>query len=160
VVDELVGFAHREALGRFGQSARRSRHGPRLAAVVGALDDLPEPAARLRHVDAVRIDGRALHVINLPAREMRAVDGPLLSFAVGGKDEGALAGADEDTDAAHWECSFVLDGPSMCSSKGICASIAKPLLLDELLTNYDVARHLAGVRPTGPSIARRACNVL
>ena len=71
---------------------------PGFAAVVGALDDLPEPAAGLRGVDAVGIDGRALHVIDLPAGEVRAGDVPLLPLAVGGEDERALARADEDPD--------------------------------------------------------------
>ena len=41
---------------------------PRLAAVVRPLNQLPEPAARLRRVEAVRIGRRSLEVIDLPAR--------------------------------------------------------------------------------------------
>ena len=41
---------------------------PGLAAVVRALDHLPEPAARLRGVEPVRIGRRALEVVDLPAR--------------------------------------------------------------------------------------------
>ena len=74
---------------------------PRLAAVVGPLDHLPEPAAGLRRVNPIRIDGRALHVVDLPAAKMRAADVPLLALAVGSEDEGALAGADEDADGGH-----------------------------------------------------------
>ncbi len=48
---------------------------PGLAAVVGALDHLTEPAARLRGVEAVRVDGRALEVVDLPAPKC----GPLTS---------------------------------------------------------------------------------
>ena len=40
---------------------------PGLAAVARALDQLAEPAAGLRGVEAVRIDGRALEVVDLPA---------------------------------------------------------------------------------------------
>ena len=50
-------------------------HGlPGLAAVVAALDHLPEPAAGLRGVEPIRIDGRAFQMIDLPAAEERAVD--------------------------------------------------------------------------------------
>ena len=45
---------------------------PRLAAVVGALDHLPEPAAGLRRIQPVRVGGRALEVVDLPAREVGA----------------------------------------------------------------------------------------
>ena len=51
---------------------------PGLAAVVGALDHLAEPAAGLRGVDPIRVGGRALEVVHLPAGEMRAGDVPLL----------------------------------------------------------------------------------
>src|SRR5262245_11441226 len=40
-------------------------------------------------------------MVNLPSAKMGAADGPLLALAVGCKDEGALAGADEDANAAH-----------------------------------------------------------
>ena len=49
----------------------------------------------------VRIDGRALHVIDLPAGEVRAVDVPLLALAVGGEDERAFARADQDSHSTH-----------------------------------------------------------
>ena len=50
---------------------------PGLAAVVGALDLLPEPAAGLRGVEPVRVGRRAFDVIDLPAGEMRAADFPV-----------------------------------------------------------------------------------
>jgi len=69
-------------------------HGlPCLAAVVGALDDLTEPAVGLRGVDAVGVCGRALEVVHLPACEVRAVDLPIFTLAVGGDDECSLARA-------------------------------------------------------------------
>ena len=74
---------------------------PGLAAVVGALDQLPEPAAGLRGVDAVGIGGRALEVVDLPAGKVRAADVPLLALAVGGQDEGALARADQNSNRTH-----------------------------------------------------------
>ena len=40
---------------------------PGLAAIVGALDHLAEPAAGLRGIQAVRIGRRALQVVDLPA---------------------------------------------------------------------------------------------
>ena len=68
---------------------------PRLAAVVGALNDLAEPAAGLRGVDAVGINRRALEVVDLPAGEVRTADVPLFALAVGGEDECAFARADQ-----------------------------------------------------------------
>src|SRR5438445_8998887 len=53
VVDELVALAFGETFR--GLFQRTSRRLPRLAAVAGALDDLSEPAARLRRVQPVRI---------------------------------------------------------------------------------------------------------
>ena len=55
VVDELVALALGHAVGRGGRLAgRRAGLVPGFAAVVGALDDLPEPAAGLRGVDPIR----------------------------------------------------------------------------------------------------------
>src|SRR5690606_40025944 len=50
--------------------------------IARALDDLAEPATRLRRVDAVGIRRRSLHVVHLPAREVRPGHGPLLALAV------------------------------------------------------------------------------
>src|SRR5262249_2214264 len=80
---------------------RRAGLSPGLAAVVGPLDDLAKPAARLRHVDPVRVGGRSFHVVDLPAGEVRALDVPLLTLAVGCQDERALARPDEDSHATH-----------------------------------------------------------
>src|SRR5271165_1777455 len=74
---------------------------PSLAAVIGALDDLPEPAARLRCVKPVGIGGRSLEMVDLPAGEVRAADFPVLALAVGGKNECAFACAGENPDCAH-----------------------------------------------------------
>src|SRR5262249_29433323 len=74
---------------------------PGLAAVVRTLDLLPEPAARLRRVDAVGIDRRSLEVIQLPAAEERPADVPALALAVRGEDEGPLARPDEHSHSAH-----------------------------------------------------------
>src|SRR6187401_3213530 len=53
---------------------------PGLAAVVRSLDELTEPAARLRGVDAIGIGRRPLEVVHLPAREVRAADVPGLAL--------------------------------------------------------------------------------
>src|SRR5258708_3343069 len=97
---------------------------PGLAAVVGALNDLSEPTAGLRSVNAIRICERAFKVIHLPASEVRAADFPVLALAVGGKNECAFARTCQDTNLAHvllpnmpilsegaiWESTRYLDG--------------------------------------------------
>ena len=55
-----------------------NRAGARSATIVGALDDLPEPAAGLGGIDAVGINRRALDVVNLPTGKVRAGNRPLL----------------------------------------------------------------------------------
>src|SRR6185437_8834221 len=74
---------------------------PGLAAVAGSLDLLPEPAARLRNVDAVRIGRRTFHVIDFPPAKMRPADFPVLTFAVGSENESAFSCADQYTHLAH-----------------------------------------------------------
>src|SRR5947207_1028987 len=74
---------------------------PRLAAVVGALEDLTEPSARLRGVDPVWIRRRSLEVIDLPPGEMRSLDLPALAAAIGGQDERTLSGADQYANSTH-----------------------------------------------------------
>src|SRR5690606_16430629 len=102
VVREDVAFGDREALRRNDRFAgRRAGAGPGLAAIVRALDDLAEPRGVLRHVDAVRVGWRGIHVVDLPAAEEGAVDLPFLARFVGGQDEGALAGAGQHADFAH-----------------------------------------------------------
>ena len=78
---------------------------PGLAAVVRALDHLPEPAAGLRRIEPVRVGRRALEVVDLPAREVGAADLPLLALAVGRQDERAFARADQNSYSAH--CVFL-----------------------------------------------------
>src|SRR4029077_4452395 len=68
---------------------------PRLAAVVGALDHLPEPAARLRRVQPIRVGGRALEVVDLPAPEVGPAHIPAFARSVRGQNERALARADQ-----------------------------------------------------------------
>src|SRR2546428_1054852 len=94
VVDELVALAGRHAV-------RRLRHStpgrlPRLAAVARALDDLSEPPARLRRVDAVGIGGGSPPAIKLPAPAERTAPPPLLALALCCQDEGSPSPADPD----------------------------------------------------------------
>src|SRR4030095_3001748 len=74
---------------------------PALAAVVGALDDLSEPAAGLRRVEPIRLHRRPLPGVTLPAAERRAGDVPLLARAVGCQDERSLARANQNAYTAH-----------------------------------------------------------
>src|SRR5262249_28490011 len=74
---------------------------PRLAAVLGALDLLAEPAARLGGIDAVGIGGRAFEVVDFPAREMRALHRPRLARTIGAQDERALTCPHQNPHTAH-----------------------------------------------------------
>src|SRR5204863_3334489 len=90
---------------------------PRLAAVVRALDDLSEPAARLGGIDSIRVGGGSLEMINLPATKVGAADVPAFKLPVRRQDEGALSRANEYPYLAHSD-SFVRDahGISVASS--------------------------------------------
>src|SRR5439155_759762 len=86
-----------------GLLARRSAWlYPGLAAVIGELNDLPEPAAGLRRIDAIRICGRTLEVIHLPAGKMRSADVALLALAIRCKDKCALARSNQYPYSAHF----------------------------------------------------------
>src|SRR5215469_5717535 len=82
VIDELIALALRHAARPGGLAGRCSRLVPGLAAIIRALNNLSEPAAGLRSINAVRIGGRSFQVINLPARKKRPVYAPLLTLAV------------------------------------------------------------------------------
>src|ERR1051325_3789506 len=83
VVNKLVALAHRHAFGR-GHLCVGGCSGlePGLTAIVRALNDLSKPAAGLRRINAVRIHLRTLHVVNLPASEMRTTDVPFFTFSI------------------------------------------------------------------------------
>ena len=74
---------------------------PRFAAVVGALNQLAEPARRLRRIDSVGVYGRAFEVIHFPAGKVRAGDVPLLALSICRQDERALARSDQHSYSAH-----------------------------------------------------------
>src|SRR5690348_3129986 len=64
---------------------------PGFAAVVGALDQLSEPATALRSVQPVRVRGRPFHVVEFKAREVRAADVPPFALSIRLHYECALA---------------------------------------------------------------------
>src|SRR5690348_8116830 len=74
---------------------------PRLAAVVGALHNLSEPAAGLRRIQPIRVNGRPLDVVDLPAPKVRATDRPLVAFAIRRQDKRTLARPHQDPYATH-----------------------------------------------------------
>ena len=82
VVDKPVRQRRRRP-GSGNRFVGQSRLMPRLAAVVRPLDQLSEPAARLRDVNPVGIHRRAFHVVDLPAREKRPAHLPVFALAVG-----------------------------------------------------------------------------
>ena len=100
-VNKLVALAFGQTFGAFQFFRAAARRVPGLAAVVRTLDDLAEPAARLRRVNAVRVNRRAFEVIHFPARKMRPADFPILALAIGGQDERAFLCADQYSDFAH-----------------------------------------------------------
>src|SRR5204863_705630 len=107
VVDELIALAFgRPWLGVL-LPRRRPRLYPSLAAIIRALNDLPEPAAGLRRIDAIRVGGRALEVIHLPARKMRTADVPLLALTIRCKDKFTLARSNQYPYSAHHSLLFM-----------------------------------------------------
>src|SRR6266853_6317793 len=74
---------------------------PGLATVVGALNDLPEPTRVLCGIDPVRVNRRALDVIDIPASEVRAADVPLRALRVRGHDERPFMRTNQYPDSAH-----------------------------------------------------------
>src|SRR5436190_21458302 len=75
VVNEFIAFAFGHSFrGRAWLAGRGARLFPRLAPVSGALNDLAEPTAGLRRINAVGINRRALEVINCPTCKVRAAE--------------------------------------------------------------------------------------
>src|SRR6476469_624795 len=102
VIRELVALAFRHSVRRRSRLARReSWLDPRLPAVIRALNDLPEPRARLRRIDSIRICRRSLEVIHLPPRKMRPADLPVLPFSIRGQDKSSFARAHQNSYSAH-----------------------------------------------------------
>src|SRR6266542_703737 len=83
VVNKLVALALGRPFGRRSRLAgRRPWLEPRPAAVVGALNNLPEPTAGLRRVNAVPIRGRTFDVIDLPSGKMRTTYVPFFALSI------------------------------------------------------------------------------
>src|SRR5579862_2304162 len=101
VIHELVALALGHAAGAGSLAGRRAGLVPGLAAVVGALNDLAEPSAGLRSVNAIGIGGRSLEVVKLPSGEVRTADLPSIALAVGGKNECSLARSHKNSNSAH-----------------------------------------------------------
>src|SRR6266536_135372 len=94
VVSEFVAFAFGRAIRAFQFLRAAARRVPGFAAVVGALNDLPKPTARLRRVNATRVNWRAFHMINFPTRKMRAANLPSFARTIRCQNERALPCAD------------------------------------------------------------------
>src|SRR5258706_16467218 len=90
VVHELVALGLWRSLGRCPLAWWCSRLCPSLASIIRALNDLPEPAARLRRVQPVRVRRRSFDVVNLPARKVRTAHVPLLALSIRGQHERTL----------------------------------------------------------------------
>ena len=82
VVNEFVALAFGHAIGAFQFLRATAGRIPSFPAVVRTLNDLSEPAARLRRVDAARINRRTFDMINLPARKMRTAHLPSFARAI------------------------------------------------------------------------------
>ena len=81
--------------GRRRFARRCARLYPGLAAIIGALNDLSEPRARLRRVNPVRINRRTLDVIKFPARKMRPVHFPIFALRIRSQNECAFPCANQ-----------------------------------------------------------------
>src|SRR6202035_1701507 len=90
---------------------------PSLAAVVGTLHLLPEPATGLRRVQPIRIHRRSLNVIQLPAAEVGSVHLPMLSLPIRRQDERALACPHQNPYFAHRVLLLILVKESISSYK-------------------------------------------
>ena len=90
VVNELVTLALGGAVRTAQFLGAAARRVPGFAAVIRALNNLPKPTTGLRGIDSVGINRRTFHVINFPAREMRAADFPSFTRAIRSQDERAF----------------------------------------------------------------------
>jgi hypothetical protein len=81
--------------------------------VVGTLDDLTEPSAGLGGVDAVGVQRGPLDVVDLPAREVRTADLPVLAVAVRRQDERTLSRASQNPYPSHPELPSEMLAPTL-----------------------------------------------
>src|SRR3982751_6713606 len=92
VVNKLVALTFRHAIRAFQLLGFASRRVTGSSTVIRALNDLAEPRARLRCVNAIRIDWRTFYVINFPTRKMRPADLPPFACAIRCQDERTFPG--------------------------------------------------------------------
>src|SRR5262249_48754482 len=74
---------------------------PAPATVVGTPDQLPDPAGALRYIQPIRVGGRPLQMVDLPAAEVGPAHAPPLALAVRLEDERALPCTHQYPNAAH-----------------------------------------------------------
>src|SRR6266446_751697 len=91
VVNEVVTLALWHAVRTFQLLGTAARCVPGFAAIIGTLNDLPKPSARLRCVNPIGIHRRTFHMVNFPTREMRAAELPPFTRAIRSQDERALS---------------------------------------------------------------------
>ena len=101
LIHEFIAFALGHAVRALQFITAAARRAPGPATVIRTLNDLPKPTARLRSINAVRINGRALEMIHLPTGEVRPADFPLLALAIGGQDERTFLRANQYSNLAH-----------------------------------------------------------
>ena len=65
------------------------------AAIVRSLDQLSKPAARLRGIEAVWVNGGSGDVGEFPFRKVRGTGFPINPFSIRGKDKGSFACANQ-----------------------------------------------------------------
>src|ERR1017187_407734 len=99
LVHELIALALGHALRTHGRPATRGI--PCFATVIRALNDLSEPAAALRCIQAIWVNRRTLHMINLPTSKLEIADIPFFALAIRSQDERALLCANQNTYFAH-----------------------------------------------------------
>src|SRR5687767_8936151 len=74
---------------------------PGLAAVIRALNDLPEPTAALGRKQPIRISRRSLDMINLPTGKMRTANVPSFALRVRGQNERPFPCTNQHSYFAH-----------------------------------------------------------
>src|SRR5215469_7116113 len=74
---------------------------PSLATVIGSLQHLTEPACVLRRIQTIRINGRPVHMIDLPTGEMRSANFPLVTLPVRSQNKSSLPGTNQNSYLAH-----------------------------------------------------------
>ena len=101
IVNELVTLALCHAVRAFQFLRTAARCVPGFTRVIRPLNNLSKPTTGLRCIDPVGINRRTFHMINLPAREMRAADLPSFTRAIRCQDERAFSCANENSNFAH-----------------------------------------------------------